>query len=198
MASAYTEPSGLLKAVYFEHLDNFGEPDHSIRFGDGTIRENEEHFPPIIDVMIWRPDGSADITTFSTIGMSEMPMTEVPYRCELHFSVRSEKPLENESTIARFLANLATYPFHYETHFNWWHTLRDPGRIPLFSEGMAVLFHPRFVGDGWDTIIHHDQTVKLLNVVPITQEERRLNDDSGIQALMDHWGDQMIDLFEPR
>ena len=82
------EPSGLVRSVYFEHVDHFGEPDHSIRFGDGRQKSGEEHFPSFIDVMIWSPDSSVDIGTFSTIGMSDRPMIGVDHRAELHFAVR--------------------------------------------------------------------------------------------------------------
>ena len=199
MPSKHTAPSELVRAVYFEHVDHFGEPDRSIRFGDGTIRDGEEHFPPVIDVMIWRPDDDVDIGTFATIGMSERPMSGADHRVELHFAIRRKSfTEEEENRIARFLANMATYPFHYKTHLNWWHSLRDPGSIPLFSEGMSVLFHPRFVEDGWDTIIHNDQTVKILNVVPVTAEERSLKTESGMDVLLDHWAEISIDLFEPR
>ena len=149
MPAAHTKPSDLVRAVYFEHIDYFGEPNHSIRFGDGTIREGEEHFPPLLDVMIWRADDSLDITTFSTIGMSERPMDGVEFRAELHFAVRQSSLTEaDEHEIALFLANLATYPFQNRTNLDWWHSLRDPGRIPLFSDGMTILFHPRFVKEG--------------------------------------------------
>jgi hypothetical protein len=180
-------------------LDHFGEPDRSIRFGDGTIRDGEEHFPPVIDIMIWRPDDVVDIGTFSTIGMSERPMSGVDYRVELHFAIRWKSfTAEDENQIARFLANLATYPFHYKTHLNWWHSLSDPGSIPLFSKGMSVLFHPRFVEDGWDTITHKGQSVKILSVVPITAEERILKSESGIDGLCDHWAELNMDLLKPR
>jgi len=63
---------------------------------------------------------------------------------------------------------------------------------------MSVLFHPRFVEDGWDTVAYNEQEVRLLNVVPITPEERQLKNDSGIDALFDHWADTNIDFFAPR
>jgi hypothetical protein len=149
--------------------------------------------------MIWRPNDSIDIGTFSTIGMAARPMVDADYRAELHFSVRRKSFTEaEEHQIALFLANLATYPFHYGTRLNWWHSLRDPGSIPLYSVGMSVLFHPRFVKDGWDTITHDQQKVRLLNVVPITQEERQLRSDSGLDALCDRWADLNIDLFTPK
>ena len=199
MLPAYTAPSDLVRTVYFEHVDHFGDPNHSIRFEDDTKCEVGAQFPPIIDVMIWRPDDSIDIATFSTIGMSERPMGDANFRAELHFAIRRESLTEEEEyQIAIFLANLATYPFYYKTHLDWWHSLRDPGRIPFFSEGMAVLFHPRFVVDGWDTVTCDKQEVRLLNVVPITQEELQLKKDSGLDPLFDRWTEMNIDLFTPR
>ena len=149
--------------------------------------------------MIWRPDDSVSIGIFSTIGMSERAMDGVDYRAELHFGIRRGSFTEEEElSIAVFLANLAVYPFYHRTHLNWWHSLRDPGRIPLFSEGMSVLFHPRLARDGWDTVTHGGQEVRLLNVVPITPLERKLKNDSGIDALLDHLVATGIDPFVPR
>ena len=199
MPPKQTAPSELVRAVYHGHVDHFGEPDHSIRFGDGTNREGEEHFPPLIDVMIWRPDDEVDIGTFSTIGMAERPLNDAEYRVELHFSIRGMTfSEEEEHQVALFLANLATYPFHFRTRIDWWHSLRDAGQIPLFSEGMSVPFHPSFDAHEWDTITHGEQVVRLLNVVPITPTERELKNTSGLDALFDHWSDREIDLFAPR
>jgi len=94
MSSAYTKPSDLVRAVYFEHVNHFGEPDHSIRFGDGTVRDGEEHFPPLMDVMIWRADESVDITTFSTIGMSERPMDGCDFRAYIYTAPRKPLPMQ--------------------------------------------------------------------------------------------------------
>ncbi len=41
MSSKHTAPSELVRAVYFDHVDHFGEPDHFIRFGDGQIHKGE-------------------------------------------------------------------------------------------------------------------------------------------------------------
>jgi len=169
MRAEQPQPSELVRAIYLDHLEHFGEPGASIRFGDGTVREGQEHFPPLIDVMIWRADESLDITTFATFGMAERPMDGAEHRAELHFAIRQTSLSED-----------------------------DPGSIPLFSAGMSALLHPRFVEEGWDSTTVENQEVRYLNVVPITEAERQLKNETGLDALLDHWSDHAIDLFSPR
>lgn len=188
----------ITQKVYQAYLDHFGEPDRSRRFGDGSCQPGEEHFPSWIDVFIWRGDEEIDITTFATIGVSEKPMEECSHRAEMHFAIRREFTEAEENQVCVFLANLAVYPFHHRTHFNWWHTLGTPGNIPLFSDEMAVLLHPAFVEEGWDYVNVDNLTVKILNVVPITQEERAMVRQQGAQSLLNLWEEQEIDIFAPR
>ena len=191
-------PSDLVRYVYLQHIDRFGEPEACWRYGDGTVKEGEEHFPSRIDVMIWRAGEEVNITTFSTIGMADKPMVDCDFRAELHFAVRGALTEEQERKVASFLANLATYPFYYKNHLDWWHTMRNPGTIPYYSAGMGLLFHPRFVEDGWDSIDYNGQEVRLLNAIPITQSERQLIREKGVNALLDEWSATGMDIFTVR
>lgn len=180
----------ILRKVYDEHIDHFGEPSESITFEDGKLIDG---FPPRIDVLIWHADDQCDMTTFSTIGMAVAPLAKASYRAELHFSVRRTLSREETNHVARFLANLAMYPFQVGEPVDWWHTLSNPGNIPLFKTAQCVLFHPRFVKDGWDSISTDEGEVHILNVIPITREEKDLRKVSAIQDRLEE-----LDMFDPR
>jgi Suppressor of fused protein (SUFU) len=182
----------IARAVYHAHVEHFGEPDESITYDDPKGPPLE---PSRIDVMIWRADAETDITTFATIGMCTEPMAGAAHRAELHFAVRRHLGGAELRSCSRFLANLATYPFHYRTHLDWWHRMRHPGEVPLFPSARAVLFHPRFVPDGWDTVETEHGLVKLLNAVPLNEEEARLKQ---VSAILDAWAEKEVDVFRPR
>jgi hypothetical protein len=183
-------PASILQQIYRAHIEHFGEPDHSIVFDDARQIDG---FPDRIDVLIWNPDNECDITTFATIGMASLPLPKARHRAELHFAVRKELEQRQISDVSRFLANLAMYPFQIGEPLDWWHTLNNPGEIPLFLTAKCVLLHPRFANDGWDSIVTGEGDVHILNVVPITREEKDLRE---ISAILDRL--QEVDIFEPR
>jgi hypothetical protein len=73
----------------------------------------------------------------------------------------------------------------------------DPGSIPCFPNTSKILFHPRFVADGWDTVQFGDTEVHLLHPIPLTDRESQLARDS-ISALLKYWDDEGIDIFLDR
>ena len=182
----------LARQVYQQHLEYFGEPDESI------VYENKNapaEYPDRIDIFVWTASADVPITTFSTIGMATRPMVGANHRAELHFSVRSAIDQELIGPASKFLANLAMHPFISETHFDWWHKVRDPGAIPLYRQATSILFHPKFVETGWDVMQFDSTQIKILNVVPITPDEYAIQESSKLQ---DYWAENEIDLFEPR
>lgn len=182
--------------VYQEHIDHFGEPDDGIVFDHRTAaKPTPEYMPSRLEIVVWHPTRDLDITTFSTIGMSEKPMAGADYRTELHFAIRSKLTHDEMHQCARWLANVATYPFHYATNIDWWHKLRDPGAIPLFPGAHSLLFYPRFVDEGWD-LIHYDNDthVKLLNVIPISADAYKIQAREQLAAYV--W-DDLGDPFTP-
>lgn len=189
-------PSQLVRNVYQEHIEHFGEPDDSFVFNDDdAVTPASDQMPSRIDIFVWQPTPGLDITTFSTMGMSEKPMVGAEHRAELHFAVRMKLTTKDVRSCAVFLANLATYPFHYGTHVDWWHKLNDPGPIPLFRSAKSVLLYPRFVDDGWDHIHYKDHpVVKLLNVIPISEDACRLRTKDD---LMNYVWDELGDPFAP-
>jgi hypothetical protein len=184
--------SPIVKQVYHEHIERFGEPDRSIVYEDHDAPHGR---PARVDIFVWQASAEEDVTTFATIGMAASPMSGADHRAELHFSIRRRLDSTNVGDTSKFLANLAIHPFLSATSFDWWHKVRDPGRIPLFSSATAALFHPRFVETGWDTMRSDDMLVKILNVVPITPDEYQMRP---LSQLLDHWTKSGIDLFTPR
>lgn len=184
--------SPIIKGVYRAYMARFGDPDDSIVYED----DGAEHGRPgRIDVFVWRASAPGAITAFSTIGMAACPMQGAGHRAELRFVVRSDMGPAAIGETSQFLANLAIHPFLTATVFDWWHKVRDPGRIPLFTAATSVIFHPKFVADGGDTIEIDGETVKILNVVPITPQEYRIGP---VPDLIDHWRESGVDLFAPR
>jgi hypothetical protein len=184
--------SPIIKQVYREHIEHFGEPDRSIVYEDHDAPDGR---PARIDVFVWQASAEVDITTFATIGMAASPMAGADHRAELHFSIRCRPDSTSVGEISKFLANLAIHPFLNATFFDWWHKIRDPGPTPLFGSATAVLFHPRFVEAGWDTIGLDGVSVRILNVVPITPDEYQMRP---LSHMLDHWAEVGIDLFAPR
>jgi hypothetical protein len=184
--------SPLIRQVYREHLERFGEPDDAVTYDDD---EQSYGQPTRISVVVWRRSAEVDVTTFSTIGMAAFPMPGAGHRAELHFTIRSDVDRAMVGAVSKFLANLAVHPFLNDTFFDWWHKLRYPGQIPLFREATAVLFHPRFVKAGWDMIKFNGVLVKILNVVPVTADEYGIDH---VTDLIEHWRRTDVDLFAPR
>jgi hypothetical protein len=190
-------PTELVKAVYREHIERFGEPEKSIRY-DSPPSNDTDIYPSFIDVMVWPPEEDLIMTTFSTIGMSEKPMVGAEHRVELHFSIAEKLNEDLIGKITIFLANLSLYPFMNSTYFDWWHTLPNVGQIPGYESTTSLLLHPAFVKDGWDIICKEGTNVKILNVVPITKEEQVLSKEKGINDLIDYLYDNEISYFDRR
>src|SRR5215831_14185895 len=180
----------VLQQIYRAHIEHFGEPDCSLVFDDG---KQIDGFPSRVDVFIWNPDDESDMTTFATIGMASLPLPKASHRAELHFAIRKSLDQKEIHGVSYFLANLAMYPFQIGEPLDWWHTLSNPGEIPLFLTAKCVLLHPRFVKEGWDSITTDEGDVHILNVVPITQSEKDLRK---VSAILDRL--QEVDIFEPR
>ncbi|OJT20829.1 hypothetical protein BO221_28395 [Archangium sp. Cb G35] len=190
-------PPPIVRAVYEAHVKDYGEPDARLVFDASTSATGT---PPLsrTEVCIWRANDEVDVTSFLTVGMAERPMPgKAGLRAELHWGIRASLSEDEEHRAARFLANLACYPWQIEVTLDWWHTVVDPGSIPLFPHCSSVLFHPAFVETGLDCIQHEGQTVHILFVVPITRHERELV-RRGARELIGHWDQEGVDVFVDR
>jgi hypothetical protein len=139
---------------------------------------------------------------FLTIGMAVFPLPEVTYRAELHFAVRKSLTHEEQHAVSRWLANIAVYPFHRGEPLDWWHTMSNPGDVPLYSTAKCVLLG-RYTKKGWDAkngfwdLLSTDEgDIRILTVVPITREEKDLGRFTGLGAIRERL--EAIDIFTPR
>src|SRR5262245_45804075 len=96
-------PSPIIRQVYREHIQHFGEPDESIVYEDQNAPPDR---PARIDVFVWNASADADITTFSTVGMAATPMKGAEHRAELRFSIRRILDRSTIGNVSKFLANL--------------------------------------------------------------------------------------------
>ncbi len=191
------KPTEIVKSVYHEHIAKFGEPSRSYRY-ENTPSNESIVYPSHVDVMVWDPEEDFLMTTLCTIGMSAQPMNGVDYRVELHMSIAEEMDEELVGELTVFLANLSLYPFMYSTFFDWWHTLPNVGNIPGYSEPRSLLLHPAFVKDGWDLMCTAGTHVKILNVIPITNDEQTLSKEKGVEALINYLFENEISYFDRR
>jgi hypothetical protein len=186
----------ITQIVYREFLQHFGQPDVVVTY-DAAQTEGVEA-PPLeqILVMVWRPTPELDITTFGTVGMSARNVPGATYRLELLFSARGLLDDLLERQVTQFLANMAGYPWDHTHTLDWGHTLSDPGPIPAFPGCRAILFHPRWVPEGWDTVEHGKDVVRLLNAVPLTLREKEIAlRGTDLNA---YWEEHEVDIFSDR
>jgi hypothetical protein len=130
--------------------------------------------------------------------MSDRQMNGADYFAELHFGYRARLAKDERLQVARFLANVAQYPFDHDLKLDWWEVIKRPGSHLPFAGCRHVLLHPRFTKDGLDQLEDPDGLVKLLWVVPITPLERHLLVDHGRSTLTRHLQENHIDLFADR
>jgi hypothetical protein len=188
--------SPIVCAYYSEAIERFGEPSGSYAFYDPP--PPDDSWPQRIDVLYWENDAELDITTFSTVGMCDRPMSHVDHRCELHFSIRKPAREMNLNRVCAFCANLATYPFANDTFFDWTQTVVSPGAIPYFPNCRSLLLHPAFVADGWDTVMFGETKIQIMNLVPLTEREMSYRKEHGPFAIYNYLVEKAIDLFRDR
>ncbi|MDQ3033126.1 MAG: DUF2199 domain-containing protein [Myxococcota bacterium] len=180
-------PRGVFDAFHAR----FGEEDDGIRF-DGRDATSPPPVP-LVDVLIWRPSDSRGLTTFVTLGMAAQPMPSSAMRAELQMTIRDVWGPDSERSIAMFLANLCCYAWDIGAALDHWRTVGNVGAVPLFPGCTAVLLRPPLVGPE-DDISTRSGPVRVLQVMPITQQERTLGRD-GRAAIDAYFRSKGIDPF---
>lgn len=194
-----TGPGGISpieRHVYRESIAAFGEPDNSLMYDERTA------VGPLalkrLLVMIWRPTATDACTMFATVGMCTREMASAGHRAELRMYVRGTMSVDAEGGVATFLANVACYPFDHGLSFDWWQVLKQPGTIPSFPRCTSVYLHGPFQDGEWDHTHCDEHIVRFLNVVPITEGERRVAVTAGWTALREDWDSHEVDIFTDR
>lgn len=188
-------PSDKLKRLYHQLTRHyFGEPGEMFVFDEPS----QPWHLPVIHVLVWRADEHCDVTTFNTLGMSDRHMIGADYFSELHLEFRGVISETEQVSVARYLADIAEYPFMHDRKLDWWERLANPGKIPLFPECTQILFHPALVEGALDVIDDDEGPVKLLYVVPITPTENHILREHGKDAFNDYVAENEIDILSNR
>ncbi len=183
--------------------ENFGSPSSTFRFQSEPnpipdVFKDEESSPELLDVFMWYPDKSSDLTTFATCGSSQRVASKSSKRFELLWAFQGKLDSDTEKSMLEFLANVAIFPFQKGDEFNWWFSMEMTGDIPGFPGCNSIILHPPFHEKGW-AVMHSDLFDKnLYNVVPLTAYEHNLKKEKGIQALQDFFFQKKVNIFAPR
>ena len=161
-----------------QYRENFGSESASFNF----TASSKENWPQSLEILVWHPDPYSDLTTLATLGMSDIPMSNGE-RAELHWAWEGQLSQDQENQLVEFLANLALFPFAQQQHCHWWQVIGLDGSIPFFQNKTAVLLHPPFHEEGWAFAQTEQGDVRILNVVPIVQDEKLLIVEHGVSAL---------------
>jgi hypothetical protein len=190
-------PTARMQRLYHHLVEHqWGEPadlvvlDRSSAAIPGALEQ--------VHVAIWDADESCDVTTFMTLGMSELKMPHADYRTELTLGVRGTLASDTRRQIPMFMANVAEYPFTHQRRLNWWERLTHPGEIPAFPGCPQLLLAPMFGDAAFEHFPTPDEDVKALSLIPITAHEGQILKEHGRQAFLDYWEDSGVDIFAPR
>jgi hypothetical protein len=189
-------PSRLVKQVYREQTERYGDTALALTYDPSTSRG----FTALESVLVrvWPADPEVDVTAFMTTGMSERAMPGSGTRAELHLGIRGGVDRETTERVCHFLATVAQEPWKNLRSLDWGDVIDAPGRIPAFPHCSAVLLHPRFSPEGWDTFESTEEPVRLLFVVPIPEDERQIVAAQGLEGLQRHWEQQGVDVLTDR
>lgn len=174
-----------------QYRQNFGDESAFFKL-QGSDRAD---LPPEMEILLWHPDQFSDLTTLATLGMSDRVMPG-GQRAELHFAWAGQLSREQESEMVEFLANLALFPFLSGQGAHLWQVIELDGEIPHFRGKKALLFHPPFHEDGWALAQSSQGDVRILNVVPISDDEKTLAIHHGIAPLVERWQKEGFNPFE--
>lgn len=184
-----------MKALYHYFANKWGEPEQLIWF-DPDIA-NRQCALKKIHIGYWPSEEECDVNSFVSFGMSEIEMGEdgSGIRAELQFAIRGKLTHEEIHEVAKFLANVAEYPFANNLALDWWHSLRDSGKVPCFPEVSKILFRPAFTDTACSETVYQEETIKFLFVVPLTEEEDHVVTMHGANAYQDYMDRNGFDLL---
>ncbi|MFO0878445.1 MAG: suppressor of fused domain protein [Gemmataceae bacterium] len=174
------------------------EPDDCWVFDPHELGSSPPPYLMLKHILVWNADQDCDVTAFQTLGMSERLLPAGGTFAELHFAVRSRLETDQRLDFARFLANVASYPFQWGLRLDWWEIIRDVHPIPGFPGCRHLLLHPRFTPESFDEIDDEEGKIKLLYIVPLTPLERHILTNQGREEFMAFVTRERIDLLADR
>lgn len=175
-------PTERMKSLYHHFIDKWGEPKHLIWFDPKQSKKGCTLQK--IHVGVWPSDEDCDVNSFVTFGMSEKEMggEGTGNRAELQFAVRGNISDEQIHETAKFLANVSEYPFEHNITLDWWHSLKNAGKIPFFDNTQKILFRPSFSETACSDINYGSELIKFLFIVPLTEIESHIITQHGPSA----------------
>ncbi|MCG8610427.1 MAG: suppressor of fused domain protein [Pseudomonadales bacterium] len=188
-------PTPRMKALYRHFTDKWGEPDHLIWFDPNQATRNCTLKK--IHIGAWLADEDCDVNSFVSFGMSETEMghSGSGKRAELQFAVRGLLSKTEIHEIARFLANVAEYPFMNSLELDWWHSIRDAGSVPCFPKISKILFRPPFTESANASTSYNTEMIKFLFLVPLSEAENQILSTDGPGAYEQYMTDNGFDLL---
>jgi hypothetical protein len=191
-------PTARMIRLYHFFSNRYGSEPEDLWIFDPAEEDNPPAYLTLKHVMVWPADEDCDVTGFQTLGMSDRRMTGAGYDAELHMAIRAPLEKAGRERLARFLCNVATYPFHYQRKLDWWEVISHPGLIPSFEGCKHLLLHPRLTEAGIDEVEDEDGLIKILYIVPITPIERHLLVEHGKDSFLEYIEKEEIDLLQDR
>lgn len=164
-----------MRVCILEHFKRYlGEPLRRIEFPETTV-------------CLWPDRDDQRRQILMTCGMAERPQKALEGR-SLRPNPRTELIIHGKSEdaeiLAQTLADLALYPKKNDTFFHWFHTLPLGRPIVPNSRLDGVLFSFPIMGDAdFYTFKCDGQRIDVLQVVPISPQERELAREKGAQFL---------------
>ncbi|MFM7149171.1 MAG: suppressor of fused domain protein [Gemmataceae bacterium] len=149
----------------------------------------------LVHVLTWPAPDSNSLTRWQTLGMSERMMPGATFFPEIHLAARGVWDKEQRLAMARFLANLAAYPFQFQKTLDWGHVLHQVGTIPGFTGCRHLLLHAAPDDKGVDQITDETGPIRILQAYPLTAEERQILIEQGEDAFRQHLRTMKIDLL---
>jgi hypothetical protein len=191
-------PTPKMIRLYHLFSHRYGEEPEDLWVYDPAEKDDPPPSLTLTNVMVWPADGDCDVTGFQTLGMSEMRMPGAGYFAELHMAIRAPLEKAGRERVARYLSNVAAYPFANGLTLDWWELIPNAGRLPGFEGCKHLLLHPRLVEGGLDEVDDEDGPVRILYVVPITPFERHLLAVHGKDSFLDYVEEEGVDLLSDR
>jgi hypothetical protein len=146
--------------LYHQFQRLFGETTNLFVF-DATENPHPVHLP-LLHVPTWAADEHCDVTSLNTLGMSDRPMPGADECAELHLGFRGSLTEGERLDLARFLADVAEYPFQNGLRLDWWEIIPKAGHIPVFTGCRHLLLHPKLTEGGIEYLEDDEGPVKLI------------------------------------
>lgn len=188
------EPTGQMVRLYQQLASRKGEAAEILVF-DETMASEATPLS-FFHVAVWVPTLKTCVTTFHTLGMSEQFMPGADYLVELCWQVRGRLKRKHQASCARFLADVAVYPFLNGLKLDWWEHLIDAGEIPLFPDCQSLLIDTDLSGEAQPLIA--TENLKVLYLYPLTPLELHLVSEHNRDDFLAHIEETKIDLYANR